>query len=321
MNSVPTTTVIRDKRLEPVKGVNGQFYARADYRYKVDGDFYVGDKVLVFDFYSPMADYLLAVMDPIVINIPTVVYYNKYKPQDSFLIKSIPYPPYVQILASLLVLTAGLFLIMTPNSGSKAPRKLTTGWYDIRSQNANLKEIENASFTRATIFSVVSVFTFTNYFLHSPKSFGLWEISAVCVFLLIGAQFWQQTIVARKRVMLFDELHVELESPVLAVDKEYKAKVRQRVCRDTKIVSCDIGIVGHKTNNFGPVLSENWYQNTIDKNIDAKSEFKFEQAFNISSSSEGDAFCLVVRTKSDAGLQEWSFPLQVNRLNEPKSEP
>lgn len=321
MNSVPVTTVIRDKHVEPVKDVSGQFYARAEYRYLVNGDFYVGDKVLVYDFHTPMTNYLLAVMEPITINTPAVAYYNKYNPQDSFLIKSIPYPPYVAILASLLVLTSGLYMIMTSGSANKVPRKLANGWYELRSQSANLQEIENASLTQAIIFSVISVFTFTNYFIHSPRSLGIWEIIAVCVFLLIGAQFWQQTITAKKRVLLFDDLHLELESPVLSFDKEYKAKIRQRVRRNTKIASCDLCVVGRKANSDGQVLSEKWYENAIDKNINANSELKLEQSFSVASESEGDAFGLLVRTKSDTGSQEWNFPVQVNRLNEPKSEP
>ncbi len=320
MNSVPVTTLISDKGIEQYKNINGQFFARARYRYNVNGDVYFGDKVFVNDFNTPFSDYLLASIDPLPLNTPTVAFYNKYNPRDSFLRKSIPYPPYVTILASLLVLTSGLFLILTESAVDKSSKRLANGWYDMVFRNADLIAIEKASFVQAIVFSVISVFTFANYFIHASKNYGLWEIGAVCVFILIGSHYWKQAYDARKRAAMMDDLHLELESNKLEVEREYKVKVRVKVRRDTQIVACDIGIQGYKSRIYGPVESEFWYQNAVDKKMNAKGEFKLEQFLKVPSNSKGDTFCITVRIQSTTGLQEWNFPVWVNGLSEPKPE-
>lgn len=319
INSVPTTAVITDKFVEQVKDVNGQFYAQARYRYNVNGDLYIGDKIFVIDFTTPMQDYLLSLIDPLPIDVTTVAFYNKNNPRDSFLKKSIPYPPYVGILASLLLFTAGIYLVMTPGFGNRLPKKLANGWYEMVSEKSHLIEMEQASLIQAVVFGVISIFTFAHYFLHAPKSNGVLEIAVVCGFILIGARFFKQTRDLRKQVLVLGDLHLELEFISLEMDKEYKARIRQKFRRDTQIVSCDIGVIGHKSNIHGPIEYEVWYQNAINKKFDPKSEFKLDQTFSVSSHSLGDVFCLAIRVQSAEGKQEWSFPVSVNRPNLPIS--
>lgn len=320
MNSVPVTTIILDKGIEQYQNINGQFFARARYRYNVNGDVYIGDKVFVNDFNTPFSDYLLALIDPLPLNTPTVAFYNKYDPRDSFLRKSIPYPPYVTILASLLVFTSGLYLIMTDGAFGKSPKRLANGWYDMVFQNTDLISIEKASFVQAIVFSVISVFTFANYFIHASKNHGLLEFCAVCVFILLGSHFWKQAYDARKRAASIDDVHLELESDKLEVEREHKAKVRIKVRRETQVVACNIGIQSYKSSIYGPVESEIWYQNSVDKKVNAKGEFKLEQSLKVPSNLKGDTFCITVRIQSTTGSQEWNFPVLVNGLSEPKAE-
>lgn len=313
INSIPTTSVIKNKRIERVQDGSELFYATARYRYNVDGEFYVGDKIFVIDFQTPMHEYLATQIDPLPINVTTVAFYNKYNPQDSFLTKSIPYPPYVAILASLLIFTGGLYLVMTPSLANRSARKLGNGFYEMASSNANLVEIEKAYLTKAIVFSVISTFTFMHYFWHSPRLYSIVEIASVCVFILIGAQFWKQARDCIKRVRAIGDLRLELESAELELNKDYKAKIYYRVGRETQIVSSELGVRGHKTNIYGPVESETWYQTVVDKKVDSKSEFKLDQAFCVSTDSKGDAFVLVIRIQTISGMHEWNFPLHLKR--------
>lgn len=321
MNSIPVETVVTDKRVEPMKDVYGQYIARASYRYHVDGDLYFGDKVLAYDFHTPVSDYALAVIEPFIIGAPTVAYYNRFDPKDAFLSKSIPYPPYLTILGSLILFICGLYLFMTPGINNYEPKQLSTGWYRFLSDDAFIVQVAKATMAQAIVFSVISIFTFANYFIHATKPDGIMEISAVCVFLILGSLLWKQALDHKKRAKAFDYLHLELKSPIFDFDKEYIAKIKHNMLHDTQIVACDLGVIGHKSKVSSPGLSENWYRNSVDRKIVANEEFKHEQPFSIASSSDGQAYSLKVCLQSTTGVQEWNFPIQVNpssRASEPK---
>ncbi|MBP7862269.1 hypothetical protein KA183_11345 [bacterium] len=321
LNSVPVETVVTDKRVEPLKDVNGQYIARATYRYHVSDDLYFGDKVLAYDFNTPVSEYVLAVIEPFTIGAPTVAYYNRLDPKDAFLSKSIPYPPYLAILSSLILFISGLYLLMTPGINNLHPKQHSADRYSFLPDDAFLFQVEKATLVQAIVFSVISVFTFGNYFIHVSKPNGIMEISAVCVFLLLASLLWKQAFDNKRRASSFKYLHLELESDILNFDKEYKAKINQKLLLDTKIVACDFAVIGHKSNFHGPVLSENWYRNSVDKYIAANEEFRFEQSFRIDSKSDGQAFGLRVCVQSATSVQEWNYPLQVNlstRASEPR---
>ncbi len=321
LNSVPVETVVTDKRVEPLKDVSGQYIARATYRYHVDNDLYFGDKVLAYDFNTPVTDYVLSVIEPLTIGALTVAYYNRFDPKDAFLIKSIPYPPYLTILSSLILFIFGLYLLMTPGINNLEPKRLSTGRYSFLSNDAFLTQIEKATLAQAIVFSVIGVFTFGNYFIHATKPNGIMEISAVCVFLLLGSLLWKQALDTKRRAATFNCLQLELESDILDFDKEYKAKINQKILQETQIIACDFAVIGHKSNVHGPVVSENWYRNSFNKTIAANKEFKHEQSFIIDSSNAGQAFSLKVCVQSTTRMQEWNFPIHVNsssRASEPK---
>jgi len=317
MNSVPVPTVVVDKSIEPMKEDGGQYLARARYKYNVNGDFYFGKKVLVYDFNTPVSDYVLAVIDPLQLGAPTVGFYNRYDPQDSFLRKSIPYPPYTLILGSLIFFISGLYLVMTP-SGRLAPKQMANGWYRLDSDNANLLQLEKATKAQAIVFSAVSIFSFANYFTHAVKRYGVWEISAACAFALLGSLLWKQALDAKKRAETFDDLHLELESQTLDFDKEYKAKIRLKLRHSTEIISCDLSVRCHKSSVHGLVENETWYKNAVNKKLEAKEEFKLEQSFNLPAQGQSNAYSFLVRVESDRGVQEWIFPIQVNTAISPK---
>lgn len=321
MNSIPVETIVTNKSVEPLKEARGQYIARASYRYRVDGELYFGDKVLAYDFHTPVSDYVLAVIEPFVIGEPTVAYYNRFDPQDAFLSKSIPYPPYLTILGSLILFICGLYLIMTPGINNYDPKQLSTGWYRFLSDDASIVQVAKATMAQAILFSVISIFTFGNYFIHASKPDGIMEISAVCVFLILGSLLWKQALENRKRARAFDYFHLELASPIFDFDKEYNAKIKHKMLHDTQIIACDLGVIGHKSKFSSPVVSENWYRNSVDKKIVAKEEFKHEQPFRIASNSAGQAYSLKVCLKSTTDVLEWNFPIQVNfssRASEPK---
>ncbi len=321
MNSIPVETVVTNKRVEPLKEVQGQYIARASYRYHVNGDLYLGDKVLAYDFNTPVSDYVLAVIEPFIIGAPTVAYYNRFDPKDAFLSKSIPYPPYLTILGSLILFICGLYLIMTPGINNYEPKQLATGWYRFLSEDAFIVQVANATMAQAIVFSVISIFTFSNYFIHASKPDGIMEISAVCVFLILGSLLWKQALDNRKRAKAIDYLHLELESPIFDFDREYKAKIKRNMLQGTQIITCDLGVIGHKSKVSGLVESENWYRNSVDKTFVGNEEFVHEQPFSIASSSAGQAYSLKVCLQSSTGVEQWNFPIQVNsssRASEPK---
>ncbi len=321
MNSIPVETVVTNKRVEPLKEEQGQYIARASYRYRVNNELYFGDKVLAYDFNTPVTDYVLAVIEPFIIGAPTVAYYNRFDPKDAFLSKSIPYPLYLSILGSLILFISGLYLLMTPGINNYEPKQLSTGLYRFLSEDAFIVQVEKATMAQAIVFSVISIFTFGNYFIHATKPNGIMEISAVCVFLLLGSLLWKQALDNRKRAKALDSLHLELESPIFDFDKEYNAKIKYNMRHDTQIIACDLAVIGHISKVSSPVVSESWYRNSVDKKIDAKEVFKLEQPFSIASSSTGKAYSLKVCLKTTKNVLEWNFPISVNsssRASEPK---
>ncbi len=316
INAVPVPVRITGKRLDLVDEITRDYVARAAYQYNVDGDLYIGDKVLPYDFSTRITSYLEDVINPLNIDEISTAYYNRNNPSDSFLRKAIPYPPYMMLLTSLFLFISGLFMIMVPGKNNPEPVPASGGWFRFPAGNANLSEMKDATMTQAVVFSVISVLTFCHYFYHAMRPYSIWVIGTVCSFILIGSVLWKQAMVCKKQADQFDDLFLEINAPVLQFDTEYMARIRQKVRRPTEIVSLDLAVTAHKENSFGDDLNRIWYQNPKPITLQENEEVKQEQTFKISSKNDFQysgkiAWSLEARVVSASGVQEWSFPVTV----------
>lgn len=316
INSVPTPVRILDKRLDLVDEVTREYVARASYQYNVNGDLYIGDKIMPYDFSTRIISYLEDVIDPLEIDSIIPAYYNRNNPGDSFLRKAIPYPPYMMLLSSLFLFISGLYMIMAPGKSISEPVPASGGWYRFPAGNAGLSAIKKATMAQAIVFSVISILAFSHYFWHAMQPYSIWVIGTVCSFILVASILWKQAMVCKKQADQFDDLYLEINAPILQFDTEYTARIRQKVRRPTEIVSLDLAVTAHKENLFGEELSRLWYQNPKPITLEEKEEVKQEQTFKISSKNDFQysgkiVWSLEARIVSSSGVQEWSFPVTV----------
>lgn len=323
--SNPVPVRITDKKLLLVSERTRHYVARALYQYNVGTEMYVGEKVMPYDFSTPITEYLEGVIEPIQIGEMMTAYYNRNDPSDSFLRKAIPYPPYMILLGSMFLLINSLYMIMAPGKSKSEPVAASGGWYRYPAGNSNLEQMAKVTRIQAIVFTVVSVATFAHYFWHAMQPYGIWEISTVCAFLLIGSILWKQAMECKKQAEQFDDLYLELNAPNLNFDTEYTARIRQKARRKIELVSVDLGITAQKENIYGQELHQVWYENPSNATLEPKEEIKKEQAFTISQKKEiqysGQIFWkLIARVVSKSGVQEWSFPVTVvtPESNEPK---